>query len=123
MKSKTSVSKKNTKVLTNNIAVIRKDMESLREVVKRFPRIMEKEINTARLASERLVSGASNLDGIVFNCCYLLYCSYITVYIMLYVILLYCSYITVVILLYCSNRFQSDPIYILEPAVGTNMIL
>lgn len=55
-------------MLKNNIAVIKKDMESLRQVVKSFPRIMEKEISTARLASERLVSGASHLDGIVFNC-------------------------------------------------------
>lgn len=54
---------KNFRGLSTKVTVIRKDLENLSEMVRSLPNIMEKEVNNARLASERLLSGTSNLDG------------------------------------------------------------
>ena len=53
----------NFKGLANKVCVIKRDVENLSEMVKSLPKMMEKEIYNAKLASERLLSGTSNLDG------------------------------------------------------------
>ncbi|XP_028414826.1 kinesin-like protein KIF25 [Dendronephthya gigantea] len=63
LKSNNNVSK-NFRGLSTKVTVIRKDMENLSEMVRSLPKMMEKEVNNARLASERLLSGTSNLDDV-----------------------------------------------------------
>ena len=63
LKSNNNVSK-NFRGLANKVSMIKKDFQNLCDMVKTLPIMVEKEINNARLASERLLSGStSNLDG------------------------------------------------------------
>ena len=62
LKSNNSTST-NFKGLANKVTVIKQDCENLSKMMKKLPVMMEKEISNARLASERLLSGTSSLDG------------------------------------------------------------
>ncbi|CAB3977488.1 kinesin KIF25 [Paramuricea clavata] len=55
---------KNFKGLANKVTVIKQDFENLSQMVKHLPNMMENEIHNAKLASERLLSGTSNLDDV-----------------------------------------------------------
>jgi predicted nucleic acid-binding Zn-ribbon protein len=54
---------KNFKGLANKVTVIKQDFDNLSQMLRHLPNMMEKEIHNAKLASERLLSGTSNLDG------------------------------------------------------------
>jgi hypothetical protein len=53
----------NFKGLARKVTVIKQDVENLSRMVKNLPKMMEIEINNAKLASERLLSGTTHLDG------------------------------------------------------------